>query len=98
MKILVQNLEELTANTETDVTADWLETIGGSDLVGYVFRVFCENLVSVTLADLCQRFIDNLWKLNQESETNSDIERTQVSCVYSHRPCSDYQQGKQDYS
>ena len=74
--------EELTATMESDVTADWLEAIGGSTLREHVFRVFSKDLESVTLSDLRQRITDNLANLKREAQQNTDLGRVEVSCTF----------------
>ena len=74
--------EDFSPTMESDVVADWLETIGGPALLEHVFRTFSKDLQSESLADIRQRITDNLDNLKTES---SHAELSKVN-VYSF-PC-----------
>merc|ERR1712126_598080 len=70
--------EVLTATLESDIVADWLEAIGGGQLLEYVMKVFSDDLEKETLYDLYPQINDRLESLkidmNQTSEGSDDSE------------------------
>merc|ERR1711962_1477549 len=70
--------EVLTATLESDIVADWLEAIGGGQLLEYVMKVFSDDLKKETLYDLYTRISDRLESLmidmNLTSEASDDTE------------------------
>jgi len=70
--------EVLTATLESDIVADWLEAIGGGQLLEYVMKVFSDDLKKETLYDLYPRISDHLESLkidmNLTSEASDDTE------------------------
>ena len=71
--------EDLTPTLESDVVVDWLHAIGGSKLVGHVFRTFSKELESETLSDIRQRISECLPSLLSESEIQADLKKVQIS-------------------
>lgn len=67
--------ELFTATLESDVVSDWLEAIGGGQLLDYVLDVFSDELKKKTLGDLWKRINDRLESLkidmNEKPEESS---------------------------
>ena len=70
-KIPTEN-EKFSACMESDVTAHWLEAIGGQTLVQHIFRVFAKELDTITLADLRPVIVDNMDNLRAEAITQAE--------------------------
>ena len=51
--------EELSPTLECDVVTDWLEALGGPELLEHIFRTFAKDLERESLADLRQRISDS---------------------------------------
>ena len=71
--------EELIPTLESDIVADWLEALGGPELLEHVFRVFSKDLERETLADLRQRISDNLETLQSELSLQANLNRVDIS-------------------
>ena len=59
-----------------DFIDDWLEKVGGPDLVKYVFQAFNEELKSMTSVDFHHKIASNLANLKQRAQAYSDIKIT----------------------
>ena len=70
--------EELFPTLESDIVADWLEAIGGADLLEHVFRVFSKDLERETLADLRQRISDSMESLMLEVTQHATFNKFDV--------------------
>jgi len=64
--------EQLTPALESDIVMDWLEAIGGVELLEHVFRVFSKDLEKETLADLRPRISDCLETLQHDINQTMD--------------------------
>ena len=70
--------EELSPTLECDVVADWLEALGGPELLEHIFQTFAKDLERESLADLRQRISDSLESLQAEVNQQALVGRVDV--------------------
>ena len=78
--------EDLTPTLESDIVLDWMDAVGGSNLVNNVFKTFAKELETESLADLRQRISDNMLSLNAPESDQVELARAYVSYPKNNKP------------
>ena len=91
--------EEMSSTLESGVVLDWMEAVGGPELVNHVYRVFASELQQNSLADLRKRISDNLETLKAEASqaSQAEISKINVGRLQISRPPYRQNQGRNSF-
>ena len=76
---LVIEQEEMTPTINSIVVLDWLEAIGGPQLIEHIHRIYATDLENVTLASLQNKIWKNLPALLHEIEESQELQISQCN-------------------